>query len=394
MDSAQELKLRSRQEIDAYRQELTDLSLRIHSNPELSLEEERSAKWLAEYLDGKGFTVTMGAYGLPTAFEAVYGSGGPSIGIIAEYDALPGIGHACGHNIIATAAVGAALGAKPVVDALEGTIRVIGTPGEEGKGGKIRMAQGGAFTNIDAAMMIHPGDYNTSGCNAMAVAIMEVEFHGKASHAAGAPEQGINALEAMIISYNAVNSLRQHIADGSRVHGIITDGGQAANVVPAHSAATFYIRATADDYLETLKERVIDCFRSGGQATGARMEYRWSSPQYSTMKNNEVISELYAQNLESLGRVVEPYEGRNFGSTDMGNVSFMIPGIHPIIAVSPRGVSIHTEEFESYAGSEAGERAMVDGATAMAWTVVDLLAEPSNLARATEVFQSGGVVWT
>ena len=394
MDSAQELKLRSRQEIDAYRQELTDLSLRIHSNPELSLEEERSAKWLAEYLDGKGFTVTMGAYGLPTAFEAVYGSGAPSIGIIAEYDALPGIGHACGHNIIATAAVGAALGAKPVVDALEGTIRVIGTPGEEGKGGKIRMAQGGAFTNIDAAMMVHPGDYNTSGCNAMAVAIMEVEFHGKASHAAGAPEQGINALEAMIISYNAINSLRQHIADGSRVHGIITDGGQAANVVPAHSAATFYIRATEDEYLETLKERVIDCFRSGGQATGARMEYRWSSPQYSTMKNNEVISELYAQNLESLGRVVEPYEGRNFGSTDMGNVSFMIPGIHPIIAVSPRGVPIHTEEFESYAGSEAGERAMVDGATAMAWTVVDLLAEPSNLARATEVFQSGGVAWT
>ena len=391
MDSPQELKLRSRREIDTHRQELTDLSLLIHSNPELSLEEEQSSKWLADYLDGKGFTVTRGAYGLPTAFEAVYGTGDPSIGIIAEYDALPGIGHACGHNIIATAAVGAALGAKPVVDALEGTIRVIGTPGEEGKGGKIRMAQGGAFTNIDAAMMVHPGDYNTSGCNAMAVAIMEVEFHGKASHAAGAPEQGINALEAMIISYNAINSLRQHIADGSRVHGIITDGGQAANVVPAHSAGAFYIRAIEDEYLETLKERVIDCFRSGGQATGARMEYRWSSPQYSTMKNNEVMSQLYAQNLESLGRVVEPYEGRNFGSTDMGNVSFMLPGIHPIIAVSPRGVPIHTEDFESYAGSEAGEKAMVDGATAMAWTVVDLLAEPSNLAKAKEVFQSGGV---
>ena len=207
------------------------------------------------------------------------------------------------------------------------------------------MARGGAFTNIDAAMMVHPGDYNTSGCNAMAVAILEVEFHGKASHAAGAPEQGINALEAMIISYNAINSLRQHIVDGSRVHGIITDGGQAPNVVPAHSAGAFYIRATEDEYLEVLKERVIDCFRSGGQATGARMEYRWSSPQYSTMKNNQVMSQLYAQNLESLGRVVEPYEGRNFGSTDMGNVSFMVPGIHPIIAVSPRGVPIHTEGF-------------------------------------------------
>jgi metal-dependent amidase/aminoacylase/carboxypeptidase family protein len=180
------------------------------------------------------------------------------------------------------------------------------------------------------------------------------------------------------------------VVDGSRVHGIITDGGQAANVVPAHSAGLFYIRANEDEYLETLKERVVGCFEAGAQATGAHLEHRWSEPQYSTMKNNQVISSLYARNLERLGRKVEPYEGRNFGSTDMGNVSYMAPGIHPIIAVSPRGVSIHTEEFETHAGSEAGHSAMADGATAMAWTVIDLLAEPSNLAQAREEFLGGG----
>ena len=390
MDRAQQLKDEAQRQIAAHRRELTELSLRIHGNPELSLEEENSSRWLAEYLADKGFEVTKPAYGLPTAFEAVYGEGSPSIGIIAEYDALPGIGHACGHNVIATAAVGAGLAAKSAADAFGATIRVIGTPGEEGRGGKIRMARNGAFVNVDAAMMVHPGDYNTSGCEAMAVAILEVEFHGKASHAAGAPHQGINALEAMILSYNAINSLRQHVMDGSRVHGIITDGGQAANVVPAHSAGLFYIRAKDDDYVETLKERVVGCFQSGAAATGARLEHRWSEPQYSTMKNNEVMSGLYARNLEGLGRKVEPYQGRNFGSTDMGNVSYMVPGIHPIIGVAPRGVPIHTEEFETHAGSEVGHSAMADGATAMAWTVIDLLSEPSNLAQAREEFLGGG----
>ncbi len=390
MERAEKLKQEAQEQIAAHRGELTELSLRIHDNPELSLEEENASRWLAEYLAGKGFEVTKPAYGLPTAFEAVYGEGSPSIGIIAEYDALPGIGHACGHNVIATAAVGAGLAAKKAAEEYGATIRVIGTPGEEGRGGKIRMAQNGAFGNVDAAMMVHPGDYNTSGCEAMAVAILSVEFHGKASHAAGAPQQGINALEAMIISYNAINSLRQHVVDGSRVHGIITDGGQAANVVPAHSAGLFYIRAKDDDYVEVLKERVVGCFHAGAQATGAQLEYRWSEPQYSTMKNSGVISGLYSRNLESLGRKVEPYAGKNFGSTDMGNVSYMVPGIHPIIAVAPRGVSIHTEEFEVHAGSGAGHRAMVDGATAMAWTVIDLLSEPSNLAQAKEEFAGGG----
>ena len=387
MDRAEQLKREAQEQLASHRWELEELSLRIHGNPELSLEEENSSLWLAEYLSEKGFDVTKPAYGLPTAFEAVYGEGSPSIGIIAEYDALPGIGHACGHNIIATAAVGAGLAAKVAADAFGATIRVIGTPGEEGRGGKIRMADNGAFRNVDAAMMVHPGDYNTSGCEAMAVAILEVEFHGKASHAAGAPQQGVNALEAMIISYNAINSLRQHVVDGSRVHGIITDGGQAANVVPAHSAGLFYIRAKDDDYVETLKERVVGCFEAGAQATGAKLEHRWSEPQYSTMKNNGVMAGLYARNLQNLGREIEPYAGRNFGSTDMGNVSYMVPGIHPIIGVAPRGVSIHTEEFESHAGSEAGHRAMADGATAMAWTVIDLLAEPSRLALAKEEFE-------
>ena len=190
MDRAEQLKREAQEQIAAHRGELEELSLRIHGNPELSLEEEKSSQWLAEYLSGKGFEVTKPAYGLPTAFEAVYGEGSPSIGIIAEYDALPGIGHACGHNVIATAAMGAGLAAKAAADAFGATIRVIGTPGEEGRGGKIRMARNGAFRNVDAAMMVHPGDYNTSGCEAMAVAILSVEFHGKASHAAGGAAAG------------------------------------------------------------------------------------------------------------------------------------------------------------------------------------------------------------
>ena len=387
MVGPEELKRRSRDEINAHRQELTALSLRVHGNPELSLEEEQSARWLGKYLEGKGFAVTGGSYGLPTAFEAVYGRGDPHIGIMAEYDALPGIGHACGHNIIATAALGAGVAARMVADALGGTIHVIGTPGEEGQGGKILMANNGAFSNLDAAMMVHPGSHNMAGCLALAVAVLEVEFFGRAAHAAAAPDRGINALEAMIVSFNAINSLRQHLRDGSRIHGIITDGGQAPNIVPAHSAGVFYVRAMEDRYLEELKEKVIDCFQAGSRATGSRLEHRWSEAQYSTMTNNPVMSRLFAQNLQALGRTMEPYEDKTFGSTDMGNVSFITPSIHPIIAVSPPGVPIHTVEFESYAKSEAAHQAMVDGATAMAWTIVDLMSEPSSLAQAREAFR-------
>lgn len=387
MGRQEELKSLCQRDIHAYREELVDLSLRLHSNPELSMEEEKSVHWLSAFLKGNGFRTDIGAFNIPTAFEAVYGNGAPHIGIIAEYDALPGIGHACGHNIIATSALGAGVGLKRVVDALGGTISVIGTPGEEGRGGKILMQENGAFADLDAAMMIHPGSYNMAGCIAMAVAILEVEFYGKASHAAGAPQHGINALESMIISYNAINSLRQHMNDGSRVHGIITDGGQAPNVVPSHSAGTFYIRATNDGYLETLKEKVIACFQSGALATGSRLEYDWTAPQYRTMNNNDVISDLFAHNLVSLGRVMDPYENKTFGSTDMGNVSYLVPTIHPIIAVSPPSVPIHTEEFEAYAKSDAAHQAMVDGATAMAWTVVDLLSDVSLLTDAGKEFK-------
>ena len=389
MTGSQDLKALVQREIESHRQELTDLSLNLHANPELSLEEVHAAQWLGEYLGSQGFNVSDGAYQVPTAFEAVCGSGAPHIGIIAEYDALPGIGHACGHNIIATAALGAGVAGKMVADALGGTIHVIGTPGEEGKGGKVLMANNGAFSNLDAAMMVHPGSYNMAGCLALAVAVLEVEFFGRAAHAAAAPDQGINALEAMIVSFNAINSLRQHLRDGSRIHGIITDGGQAPNVVPAHSAGVFYVRAMDDRYLEELKERVIDCFQAGARATGSRLEHRWNEAQYSTMNNNPVMSRLFAQNLQALGRTMEPYEDKTFGSTDMGNVSFITPSIHPIIAVSPPGVPIHTVEFESYAKSEAAHQAMVDGATAMAWTIVDLLSEPSSLAQAMEAFRKG-----
>ena len=386
MGRAQDLKVRVQKEIAAHRQELVDLSLRLHANPELSLEETQAVRWLGDYLNGQGLNVTQGAYNLPTAFEATYGQGRPHIGILAEYDALPTIGHACGHNIIGTAALGAGVAAKLIVDALGGTIHVIGTPGEEGKGGKILMAKRGAFANLDAAMMIHPGSYNSAGCLAMAVAVLEVEYFGRAAHAAAAPDQGVNALEAIILAFNSINSLRQHTRDGSRIHGIITDGGAAPNIVPAHSAGIFYVRSVEDQYLEELKERAIECFQAGARATGCRLAYRWNEAQYSTMHNNPVMAGLFAQNLAAQGRVVEPFDDKRFGSTDMGNVSSLVPSIHPIIAVSPPDVAIHTTEFALCAASEEAHKAMVDGATAMAWTVVDLLAESSHLTRAQEDF--------
>lgn len=387
MKTSQRLKTRVQKEINSRRDELTALSLLLHSNPELSLNEILAAEWLGDYLEKAGLKTVCPAYGLRTAFEATYGNEGPNIGIIAEYDALPDIGHACGHNIIGTAALAAGIAIKPVIDEVGGTVHVIGTPGEEGKGGKIIMAKKGAFDKLDAAMMIHPGSYNSTGCLAMGVAVLEVEYFGRAAHAAATPYNGINALEAMIQAFNAINSLRQHTRDGSRIHGIITEGGAAPNIIPAYTAGTFYVRSMDDEYLEELKNKVIECFKGSAKSTGCKLSYRWGKAQYSTMRNNRVMSGLYGENIGKLGRVIEPYNDKTFGSTDMGNVSQLVPSIHPIIAVSPTDVAIHTNEFETYSASEFGHQAIIDGAIAMAWTVVDLLTESNHLRDANEAFK-------
>jgi len=386
----EKLKASVTSEIDARRQELGDLSLKIHSNPELAFKEFKAAAWLTEYLEENGFSVEKGICELPTAFKASYGQGKPAIAIMAEYDALPKLGHACGHNLIAASAVGAGVAAKLAVDRFGGSVIVTGTPSEELYGGKVIMADRGAFDDVDVAMMIHPGVINAAVIRVLACQGLMVEFFGKAAHAAARPEAGINALEAMIQSYAGINSLRQHIKDKARIHGIITDGGEAPNIVPAHSAGSFIVRAEDDHYLDELKERVINCFVGAATATGAKLEYKWAGVQYASMLNNMTVARLFRQNIQSLGRRMHlvDYSG-SFGSTDMGNVSQLVPGIHPLIAIAPTSVLVHSQQFAQAAISEAAMHGLIDAAKAMATTVVDLVGNSETVAQVKAEFRRG-----
>jgi len=377
-------------EIEAHRQQLRDLSLKIHSNPELGFQEVKAAAWLTQYLEENGLSLERGICELPTAFRGSYGQGKPAIAILAEYDALPELGHACGHNLIAGCAVGAAVAAKPAIDQFGGSLLVIGTPAEELYGGKVILAERGAFDKVDIAMMMHPGVHDTATTQALACLSLEVEFWGKAAHAATRPETGINALEAMLQSFAAINSLRQHIKDKARIHGIITDGGEAANIVPAHSAGTFLVRAEDDAYLEELKEKVLNCFIGAATATGARLEYQWAKVRYAPLRNNPTLARLFRQNMQSLGRnmpLSNPNKG--FGSTDMGNVSQLVPGIHPTVAIAPVEVASHSPEFATAAASEAGIQGMIDAAKALAMTVVDLVASAEIVTKIKQEFRQG-----
>ena len=384
------LKLKVKDSVELQRQQLIQLSLNIHDNPELGFKEEKASAWLTSYLENSGFHVERGIAGLATAFRATYGQGSPRIALLAEYDALPKIGHGCGHNIIGVSAVGAGVASKCIIDQLGGSVVVLGTPGEEVLGGKIDMVKAGTFKEIDVAMIVHPNTRNMSTEEALACSSLEVEFFGRAAHAAGQPHRGINALDAMILAFTSINSLRQHVRGDARIHGIITDGGEAPNIVPAHSAAVFLVRALDDDYLAELMEKVLNCFTGASVATGARLEYRWKDKTYAPMQNNMTLAGLFKQNLESLGRQVEAFDPHfGLGSTDMGNVSQVVPSIHPTIAIAPREVLIHTPEFASTAASEAGHEGLMDAAKAMAMTVVDILGQPGVLDKIKQEFHLG-----
>jgi amidohydrolase len=377
-------------EIDSRRRELGELSRNLHDTPELAFEEHRAAVWLAGYLEANGFSMERGICALPTAFRGTYGSGAPSIAILAEYDALPKLGHACGHNLIATCSVAAGVAARKAVDSLGGSVVVIGTPGEEIGGGKVIMAERGAFDGLDMAMIVHPGGGNTVAMKTLTCQTLSVSFSGRAAHAAARPEEGINALEAMLLAYNAINSLRQHVRDDARIHGIITDGGEAANIVPAHTAASFIVRAGDDSYLDELKERVIGCFTGAAEATGAKLEYQWRE-RYAAMLNNMTMARLFQRNMRSLGhrmRLSDPHVWG--GSSDVGNVSQLVPAIQPFVGIAPDGVLVHSPEFAEAAGSEAGLARMLDAARALAMTAADLLNSPGTAEKVREEFRRGG----
>ncbi|AGT91846.1 M20 family peptidase [Rhodococcus sp. WS1] len=367
--------------------DLIALSHSIHSDPELAFEEFRSAAKVSDLLAQHGFAVTHGIVDLPTAFDATYGSGELVIAICAEYDALPEIGHACGHNIIAAAAVGAGIALATVADELGITVRVIGTPAEETGGGKVLMLERGAFDGVGAAMMVHPGPIDIIGATSLALADIAVSYHGREAHASAAPEFGRNAADAATLAQVAVGLLRQHLQPGQQIHGIVSDGGTAPNIVPARSELLYYLRAETAASLANLSERADACFASGALGTGCTHEIRTVSPTYTELTPDPWLAAAYREQIVDLGRVplaAEWERSRPLGSTDMGNVTNVIPGIHPVIGLDSSGAVTHQPEFAAACITTSADRAVVDGAIALARTAVRVASDPEQRTRLLE----------
>jgi amidohydrolase len=388
---ADELKEKIAGAVDRLADELEGLSQEIHSNPELGFEEEKAHAWLTGFLEAKGCQVERGAGGLPTAFTAtIPGSGpGPTIAIMAEYDALPGIGHACGHNVIAAAGVGAGAALALALSRLPfpGQIRVIGTPAEEGGAGKVKLMEAGVFKGVDAAMMVHPRCGTRIWRPSLGIIKAKAEFFGKAAHASSWPWRGVNALNAVIQLFVGLDAMRQQLRPDARIHGIITHGGAQPNIIPEYTAAEFYLRSLQRDYLSELLRRFEACARAAAAATGARVEITTDPIIHDPMKPNVTMAELFRKNLERIGVGEDPEDPEaGYGSTDCGNVSQAIPTIHPYIRISPDGIPGHSREFAEWARSPMARTGLIAAAKALAMTALDLLASPGALAKAKEEF--------
>jgi len=355
---------------------LIKLSHRIHGSPELGFEEHNASRWLCELLSDAGLNVKSGICGLSTAFAARIGSGPLHVAICAEYDCLPGIGHACGHNIIAAMAAGAGIAAARLADDLGLTVHVIGTPAEEvgDNGGKMILLDGGAFDGVHASMMVHPAPMDAVEPSIIAISTFDVHYTGKEAHASAFPEMGINAADALTVAQTAIGLLRQHVRQSDRIHGIITHGGEAPNIVPAHTSARYMVRARTSTELAEVRAKVMRCFEAGAVATGATLEVRGGDKPYAEMIHDHDLGELYRLNAEKLGRnfVRLPGMDRIAASTDMGNISQAIPSIHPMIGLNSLPAANHQPEFTAHCATPIADRAVIDGATAMAWTLVDL----------------------
>lgn len=370
-------KTAAKKTVDSARDGLIALSHRIHANPELAFEEEKASTWLCDALDQAGFKVEKGICDLPTAFRARAGSGPLHIGICAEYDCLPEIGHACGHNIIAASALGAALAAAAVADDVGLTVSVIGTPAEEvgNAGGKILMLERGGFDGIHAAMMVHPAPFDMLQSKMIAASMFDIHCHGKESHASAFPELGVNAADALTIAQTAIGLLRQHIHSTDRIHGIVTHGGAAPNVVPGHTSARYIVRSETLEQLEELRPKVYRCFEAGGIATGAKVKISGGDRPYAEVLHDADMVALYGKNSEALGRPfpnLGEWTTRPSGSTDMGNVSRAMPSIHPMIGINSLPAVNHQPEFTAHCITADADKALLDGALAMAWTCIDM----------------------
>jgi amidohydrolase len=371
----------ARERLESARENLVKLSHRIHANPELGWQEEKSSTWIADLMTAAGFDVRRGAADLPTAFVARAGSGPLHIAVCAEYDSLPQIGHACGHNVIAAMSAGAAIAAARVADEAGVTISLIGTPAEEAgnAGGKIKLLDSGVFDPAHAAMMVHPAPFDMGAPPIIAAALFDIEYTGKEAHASAFPERGINAADALTIAQTAIGLLRQHIRHSDRIHGIITRGGDAPNVVPAHTRAKYMARAASLEKLRELIPRVHRCFEAGALATGATLRIQGGDKPYAEMHHDPDLVALYRANAAEIGRkLIDAAPGsdnRDFsraaGSTDMGNVSIRVPSIHPMIGIDSMPAVNHQPEFTAHCIRPAADQAVFDGALAMAWTIID-----------------------
>ncbi|MGH3495923.1 MAG: M20 family metallopeptidase [Nocardioidaceae bacterium] len=364
--------------IDELAPDLIGLSHALHDEPELAYQEVKSAGRCADLLEGDGFEVERGAYGLPTSFAARAGSSGPHLVICAEYDALPGVGHACGHNVIAASAIGAGLGLRQVCEAARLRITVLGTPAEEAGGGKVDLILAGAFDGVDAAMMMHPAPFDEPGSVSLAIEEWAAVVRGKASHASAEPHLGRNALDGVVAGYTAIAMLRQHLAPNQQVHGIITHGGDAPNVVPDRAEAAYYLRAADMDDLEDLRSRVRACLEGAATATGTEVEITKVGHVYEPVKQNAGLVAAFATACETIGRplTLDPRGSGSSGSTDFGNVSQRVPGLHADLAVHSWPAVNHQHEFAAHCVSPQGDATLVEGAKAMALTALAFAADP------------------
>jgi amidohydrolase len=396
MPDVQELKRRACEAVDRHAPELMATADWIHAHPELGHQEVESAKRLADLLRKADVPVEMGTAGMATAFKAELpgrNAGRPRVAILAEYDALPNLGHGCGHNLIGTSAVGAGLALKDVLPELDGSVWLLGTPAEESAapnaGGKVHMVNAGVFDEVDAAIMFHPATETTMARDrSLAARGFEFYFHGRAAHAAGSPEDGLNALDAIVLMYNGVSMLRQQVTSDVRIHGIILSGGAAANIIPDYTAIRYRTRADDADYLATVVERVVACAEGAARATGCRLEWKEYMPGYENTVPNPVLLDLMTANLRALGLdVASERKRKGRGSTDFGNVTRRVPGVEARIAITEHwDVPGHSIEFREAAATDRGREAMRNAAKGLAMTAIDLLAIPDTLARAQAAF--------
>lgn len=365
----------ARTAIEGHRDALVEISQWMYENPEVAYEERESSARLAQFLSDNGFQVEFPAYGLETAFVARAGNSGPEVVICAEYDALPGVGHACGHNIIATSALGAGVGLLTAADELGFRVVVLGTPAEEKFGGKVDLINAGAFADAAFSMMVHPSTHDVVDPNIISVAHVDVLYRGKDAHASAYPWLGVNALDAFVQAYVNVATLRQQLEPTGKVHGIITHGGEAANIIPSFTRSSWYVRAPEQGRLDILLPRVLACFEAAATATGCKVEFDYVGHTYEDMLSNDLLADYFVTNSKSLGRHMlrgSDLPPSSSGSTDMGNVSKVVPSIHPMLSIDSLPAVNHQPEFAAATVTEAGHAAMIDGAVAMAWTVLDV----------------------